>query len=285
MTAIPDTSTLAKVESTSTRRPSRRVPRWLPFVTTPGIVVVFVIAWAILSGAGKISPLVLPSPRAVLDAFVTDVGQGYVWTHGVLITLEETVLGFALGLAGGLILGYFMGKYVLVNSIASPFVIASQVVPKVALMPLFILWFGFGVTSKIAISAMLSFFPILTNVALGVRSVPPPMNEMLTSFNSSRWQRFRKLEAPSVLPYMLAGCEVAIVLSLIGAVVGEYLGGTDGLGSLVIAAQSQLNIADLYSTILLMTLLGFLLYSIVALGKRVLIPWHESVRVHQRQDS
>lgn len=266
------------------RRPgSRRIPRWLPLVTTPGIVLVFVVLWALLSSAGTISPLVLPSPGAVFTAFASDIRQPYVWTSGILVTFEETVFGFVLGLVGGLVLGYFMGKYVLVNSIASPFVIASQVVPKVALMPLFILWFGFGITSKIAISAMLSFFPVLTNVALGVRSVPPPMNEMLTSFNSSRWQRFRKLEAPNTLPYALAGCEVAIVLSLIGAIVGEYLGGTDGLGSFVITAQSQLNIADLYSSIILMTLLGFLLYSFVALGKRVLIPWHESVRIHRRE--
>ena len=141
-----------------------------------------------------------------------------------------------------------------------PVIVASQVVPKVALIPLFIIWFGFGITSKIIIVALLSFFPILLNVILGVRSVDAGQRDVMRSLNATRWQTFRRLEYPSTLPYILAGMEVGIVFAVVGAVVGEYLGGDQGLGYRVVTSLNNLEAETLFAVIVVLTLFGFLLY-------------------------
>ena len=157
-----------------------------------------------------------------------------------------------------------------------PVIVASQVVPKVALIPLFIIWFGFGITSKIIIVALLSFFPILLNVILGVRSVDSGHRDVMRSLNAGRWQTFRRLEYPSTLPYILAGMEVGIVFAVVGAVVGEYLGGDQGLGYRIVTSLNNLEAETLFAVILVLTLFGFLLYLAVVVLKRFLIPWHAS---------
>jgi NitT/TauT family transport system permease protein len=159
----------------------------------------------------------------------------------------------------------------------NPFIVATQVVPKVALVPLFILWFGFGPEAKIVVAAVLAFFPILTNTVLGVKSVDLGHRDVMTVMNANRWQRFVCLELPSALPAILAGMEVGVVLAIIGAVVGEYLGGSSGLGHLAVAALNDYKVGAMFAVILLLTLLGFALYVCVGLLKKVLIPWHESV--------
>ena len=157
-----------------------------------------------------------------------------------------------------------------------PVIVASQVVPKVALIPLFIIWFGFGITSKIIIVALLSFFPILLNVILGVRSVDSGHRDVMRSLNAGRWQTFRRLEYPSTLPYILAGMEVGIVFAVVGAVVGEYLGGDQGLGYRIVTSLNNLEAETLFAVIFVLTLFGFLLYLAVIVLKRFLIPWHAS---------
>jgi NitT/TauT family transport system permease protein len=158
-----------------------------------------------------------------------------------------------------------------------PLVVASQVVPKVALIPLFIIWFGFGMTSKIIIVALLAFFPIMLNVQLGVRSVEAGHRELMRSLNAGRWATFVRLEYHSTLPYVLAGAEIGIVFAIIGAVVGEYLGGDAGLGYMIVTSLNNLEAATLFAVIVVLTALGFALFLIVVSVKRFLIPWHESV--------
>lgn len=258
--------------------------RYLPVVSTPIIIVLAVLAWNIYTGVSHISPLVLPPPLAVWKAFLNEITQPYIWSQDILVTFEETIIGFAVGFIIGVGAGYFMGKFRPIEMVGNPFVVASQVVPKVALIPLFILWFGFGLTSKVAVAAMLAFFPLLTNTSFGVRSVPPSMQEMMTSLQASPWQRFRRLELPHTLPYIFAGSEIGMVLAVIGAIVAEYLAGDHGLGRLAIDLQNNLQIPQLYGSILIMTLFGFVLYLAVSLPKRFLIPWHESVLIRQQRD-
>lgn len=258
--------------------------RWLPFVSTPIIVVVAIVIWWAYTRISGISPLILPGPWAVAQAFGSQITTGYIWTREIWTTFEETILGFIIGFVVGVGAGYVMGRVRPLEAMGNPFVVTSQVVPKVALVPLFVLWFGFGTTSKIAIAATLSFFPLLTNTSLGIRSVSPSMNEMMASMRASRLQRFIRLEVPQLLPYVLAGSEVAMVLSLIGAIVGEYLAGDEGLGRLAVDFQNNLQIPQLYGSILIMTLLGFVLYLVIAVLRRFLIPWHDSVLVRQNRD-
>jgi NitT/TauT family transport system permease protein len=258
--------------------------RWLPYVSTPIILGLAILGWYLYVKASGISALVLPPPQKVFTAFGHQLSEAYIWKRHVLTTFEETIIGFAAGFVFGVVTGYFMGKFRPVESMANPFVVASQVVPKVALVPLFILWFGFGITSKIVIAGLLAFFPLLTNTSFGIRSVSPSMTEMMTSLQASRWQRFRKLELPHLLPYVLTGSEIGMVLALIGAIVGEYLAGDQGLGRLAVQLEHNLQIPQLYGSILIMTLLGFALYMLIAVLRRILIPWHESVLIRKQRD-
>ena len=198
------------------------------------------------------------------------------WGH-VQTTLTETLVGFAIALVAGVAIGAVLGRIVWLERALRPVIVASQVVPKVALVPLFIVWFGFGSTSKIVIAALLAFFPIMLNVLLGVRSVDPGQREVMRSLNASRMQTFWRLEYHSTLPYVIAGMEIGIVFAIIGAVVGEYLGGNKGLGHLIVSSLNALNAEQLFAVIVVLTLLGFALFLAVIGLKRFLIPWHESV--------
>jgi len=249
--------------------------RWIPWVSTFVAVVAMILIWKLVIAIFDISPFVLPQPEDVLTGVKDLVNSNGFWTD-VRVTLTETLVGFAIALALGLGLGIVLGRVAWLEQAARPVIVASQVVPKVALIPLFIIWFGFGITSKIIIVALLSFFPILLNVILGVRSVDSGHRDVMRSLNAGRWQTFRRLEYPSTLPYILAGMEVGIVFAVVGAVVGEYLGGDQGLGYRIVTSLHNLEAETLFAVIFVLTLFGFLLYLAVILLKRFLIPWHAS---------
>jgi NitT/TauT family transport system permease protein len=252
-----------------------RLGKWLPWVSTAAAIVLIVVIWKLVIAVFDVSPFVLPQPEDVLKGVKELVNSNGFWTD-VRTTLTETLVGFLIALVLGIALGTLLGRVVWLEQAARPVIVASQVVPKVALIPLFIIWFGFGITSKIIIVALLSFFPILLNVILGVRSVDTGHRDVMRSLNAGRWQTFRRLEYPSTLPYILAGMEVGIVFAVVGAVVGEYLGGDQGLGYRIVTSLNNLEAETLFAVILVLTLFGFLLYLGVVVLKRFLIPWHDS---------
>jgi NitT/TauT family transport system permease protein len=247
----------------------------LPWVSTLVAIVVMVAIWKLVIAVFDVSPFVLPQPEHVIRGVRHLVDSKGFWSD-TRVTLEETLVGFAIALGLGLGLGTLLGRIHWLEQALRPVIVASQVVPKVALIPLFIIWFGFGITSKIIIVALLSFFPILLNVILGVRSVDTGHRDVMRSLNATRWQTFRRLEYPSTLPYVLAGMEVGIVFAVVGAVVGEYLGGDQGLGYRIVTSLNNLEAETLFAVILVLTLFGFLLYLAVVVLKRFLIPWHDS---------
>ena len=220
----------------------------------------------------------LPPPESVGSAFISEIVDPYVWREQIWTTFYEVAIGLFFAIIVGVGLGYAIGKSALFETMSRPFVVATQTVPIVALIPLFLLWFGFGPTSKILIAALLAFFPLLINTALGVRSVPPSMHDLMTSLKATRFERFWKAELPHTSVYILTGMELAVVQATIGAIVGEYLGGDRGLGRYAVDLQNALQIDKLYGAILIMTLFGFILYTIVTSVRRILVPWHDSVR-------
>ena len=252
-----------------------RLGKLLPVVSTIVSIVLLVVIWKLVIAIFDVSPFVLPQPEKVITGVRELIDSNGFWTD-VRVTLTETLVGFAIALALGIGLGTLLGRVVWLEQAMRPVIVASQVVPKVALIPLFIIWFGFGITSKIIIVALLSFFPILLNVILGVRSVDGGHRDVMRSLNASRWETFRRLEYPSTLPYILAGMEVGIVFAVVGAVVGEYLGGDQGLGYRIVTSLNNLQAETLFAVILVLTLFGFLLYLAVVVLKRFLIPWHDS---------
>jgi NitT/TauT family transport system permease protein len=258
--------------------------RMLPWISTPLLLVAVVAAWKLIIAIFDVSPFVLPQPEDVLGGIRDLVNSDGFWAD-LRVTLTETLVGFLIALALGLGLGTLLGRVVWLEQALRPVIVASQVVPKVALIPLFIVWFGFGMTSKIVIAALLAFFPIMLNVLLGVRSVDTGQRDVMRSLNASKWATFWRLEYHSTLPYVFAGMEIGIVFAIIGAVVGEYLGGNQGLGYMIVVSLNALNAEQLFAVIVLLTALGFGLFLAVIGMKRFMIPWHESVAGADRVSS
>ncbi|MBX9760556.1 MAG: ABC transporter permease [Beijerinckiaceae bacterium] len=248
----------------------------LPWITTPLLLVILLVVWHTYVKAYGVSSFILPAPSAVWDSWMDMLSSSRAWRH-TWLTVYVTLVGFAWALVIGVGLGVLLGRTRWLELTLNPFIVATQVIPKVALLPLFVVWFGFGNTSKIIVAAILAFFPILTNTVLGVKSVDAGHRDVMTSLNASRWQIFRRLELPSSLPYILTGMEIGIVLAIIGAIVGEYLGGNAGLGFMLVSKMNGYETDGLFAVIIQMTLLGFFFYFATGALRRFLIPWHQSV--------
>lgn len=254
---------------------------FLPWLTTPLLLAMLVLVWHVYVSESRISAFILPSPAAVWAAWKEMIVAGPTWQH-TWATIYETLAGFFWASLVGVALGVALGRLRWLEITLNPFIVATQVVPKVALVPLMIVWFGFGMTSKIVIAAILAFFPILSNTVLGVKSVDSGHRDVMVSLNATRWMVFRRLELPSSLPYILTGMEVGIVLAIIGAVVGEFLGGNTGLGYLLVARMAAYETDVLFAVIVHMTMVGFLFYFAIGVVRRILIPWHESVAAEKK---
>lgn len=258
--------------------------RLLPWIVTPALVVTIIAAWHIIVTTRDVNPLIFPPPSEVGDAIAELLGDPALWAEAQ-VTVTEIIVGFLIAVLSGLVVGVVLGKLRWLELSVRPLIVIFQVSPKVAFVPLFVIWFGFGVTSKIVLAAILAFFPIMLNVLLGVRSVEQGQREVMRSLNASRSQTFSQLEMRSLLPYLFAGMEVGIVLATIGAIVGEYLGGSDGLGAMVTSAMASLDAARTFALILLLSLIGLVLFLVVNELKRFFIPWHESVYGLQNRDA
>jgi NitT/TauT family transport system permease protein len=255
---------------------NERFLRLLPWISTPLLLLVVLAFWKFATTSLGVSTYTLPQPEDVASSLQQTLSEPEIWSH-VGITVTETVGGFAIALLLAVVVGSILGRIEWLERTVRPLIVAFQVIPKVALIPLFVIWFGFGLTSKVIMAAILAFFPMMLNVLLGVRSVDPGHRDVMRSLNASRWQTFRRLELHSTLPYVFAGMEVGIVFALIGAIVGEFLGGNNGLGYLVVVSLNALDAPKLFAVIILLAVLGSVLFVVVNTTKRFVIPWHESV--------
>ncbi|MCX6503159.1 MAG: ABC transporter permease [Microbacterium sp.] len=274
--APPDQPTTTSVVTAARRKSQARTMKLLPWIVTPGLVIVIIGLWQLCVTVFAVNPFVFPPPAAVGEAFVTLLIDPKTWGEAG-ITITEILVGFVIAVVMGIVVGVVLGKLPWLEVSIRPLIVIAQVAPKVAFVPLFVIWFGFGLTSKIVLAALLAFFPVMLNVLLGVRSVERGQREVMKSLNASRAQTFTQLEMRSLQPYLFAGMEVAIVLATIGAIVGEYLGGSVGLGAMVVRAMNSLDAARTFALILLLSLIGLALYLVVNEAKRFFIPWHESV--------
>ncbi|MFC7401866.1 ABC transporter permease [Citricoccus sp. GCM10030269] len=259
---------------------SSRWGKLLPWVGAPLLVILLCVVWEISVRALEVSTLILPPPSMIAERLGELIQDPEVWSHAG-ITATEIIFGFLLAVLFGVIVGVLLGKIAWLEMTVRPIIVLLQVVPKVAFVPLFVIWFGFGMSSKVIIAAMLAFFPIMLNVLLGVKSIDPGHRDVMTALNAGNRQRFTNLDFRSVMPYLLAGMETGIVFAVIGAIVGEYLGGNEGLGYMVVRTLNQLDAPGLFGVVVLLAVLGLLLYGAVFALKRFLIPWHESVYSQQ----
>lgn len=225
---------------------------------TLGSIVVVLLVWESL----PLPAYVLPKPLVIAAKVVEDAQSGAIWRH-VWVTFLEVIAGFAVAAALGLVLGTFIALNAYVSSAIYPFVLAVQMVPKVAIAPLFLIWFGFGLESKIVTAALLAVFPVLVNVIAGLKSVQPQRLLLMRSLKASAWETFVKVRLPSMLPYLFAGFEVAIVFSVIGAIVAEFVGASVGLGSLIVQRQAAIDLPGVFSVLIYLSIMGLALSLVV----------------------
>nr|WP_263327904.1 ABC transporter permease [Neobacillus sp. Marseille-Q6967] len=214
--------------------------------------------------AGSMSELVLPAPSVIFSTLMEGMKSGYFWPH-IARTLQEVLLGLFFGGLFGFITGILMGEVEFLRKLLAPYVIASQAIPKLALAPLFILWFGFGMTSKVVITALICFFPLLENTVTSIQYTNKQKQELFRVLGASRWQTLIHLKIPAGLPGIIAGLRVAVILAIVGAVVGEFVGGSDGLGALIIASQGMMDTPLMFAVLILLTIIGMVLYQIIYL--------------------
>lgn len=234
------------------------------------VLVVAIVAWHLLATLGGYPEFILPRTASVLSRFSLLVGDGTLVRHASQ-TAQEALGGFAIGLAFATVAGYPLAKLPPLERAISPYLVASQAVPIVALAPLLVLWFGFGMTSKLLAAALIAFFPILVNVIVGVRSVDFDSRSLMRTMAASPWQTFAKLEVPAALPIYFAGLRVGITLSVIGAVVGEFVGADGGLGYMIAQSRGLFDTVTLFVALLSLMAMALCFYVCVVAFERALL--------------
>ena len=240
-------------------------------------LVLAAIAWELWTRIADVQPYLVPRPSVVLARLFGDVG--FFARHGVT-TLWEAMAGFALGTAVAFVGATLMAHSRLIERGLFPLAVLVKVTPLVAYAPLFIIWFGFGPLPKVLIAALITFFPVLVNAMIGMRSVNPGALDFFRSLRASKAEIFVKLRVPGSLPYLFAAFRIAIPLSVIGATVGEYFsGGQQGLGSVIVVAHYDLDMPTLFSAGLTLALIGIGLTILISYVERRVLFWHESTLV------
>src|SRR6185312_1952381 len=219
-----------------------------------------IVLWQVLVDAFHVPTFILPSPLATL---ATLSSAQYAWLSNVAVTAAEILGGFALGAIVGVALAVVFTWSPLVSLILLPLFVTLNMIPKVALGPLVIVWFSYGILSNILIAFSICFFPILLTAARGLREVEPDLLDLVKSLRGSRWVLFRKIQLPGSLPYIFSGMKVGAILAVAGAIVGEFIASDRGLGYLMIKVQSSLDTPAMVMAVILLTLLGVALYGLV----------------------
>lgn len=248
----------------------------LPLV--PLVLVVFVLAWEGIVQAWRIPEFLVPAPSAIGRALAAGLTSGLYLDH-FGVTLYESLLGFLIAAATGIACGTVIAQFRVVERTLYPYLVALQTLPKIAIAPLLIVWLGFGITSKVVIAALVAFFPILVNVIVGLKTVDAPKLDLMRSLDASRWQTFRYVTFPNALPFVFAGLDIAIVFSVLGAIVGEFVGSQRGLGNLILQFHTSLDMAGMFAVLLLLAALGVGLHLAIQAIQRRVIFWAQADHV------
>lgn len=237
------------------------------------LLIAVIAMWELAARQLGLSALVLPAPSAVALSLWSGLASGYFWPH-LWATLQALLLGLLIGSAVGLLSGMALAESELLERVLKPYVVVSQVVPKLALAPLFVLWFGFGMLPTVLITALICFFPLMENTLTGLRQVDAQRLQLFRMLGATRLQTLLRLKLPTGLPAILAGLRVAVVLALVGAVVAEFMGASQGLGAVVIAAQGMMDTTLMFAALVLIAAMGLLLYQACLVLERYLLRSH-----------
>jgi NitT/TauT family transport system permease protein len=252
-----------------------RIPRSIAMLL---LLAGFIAVWQLAYELEVISQIILPSPwETAID--LVYVGQnlltGDYMLDALWVTTREVLFGFAIAIISGFLFGLLVGETAFGERAVMPYLVAVNAMPKVAFAPLFVSWLGFGIASKVALAAFIAFFPVIVGTAAGLHAAEPNARMLFRTMGASRWQTLLKLKLPAGMPHFFAGLKNAAVLVVVGAVVGEFLGGGKGFGELVRIAAAQLQTPRVFSLIIYLSLLGLAVFWIVVWAQRRLVFWHK----------
>jgi NitT/TauT family transport system permease protein len=253
-------------------------PRRLPGSHGRFLILFFLITvavWQVLCKVTGVRSYIFPAPTDVFHELLT--GSGFLFWH-TLYTMTATLVAFAISVILGIVLSIGIVYSRLLDRTLFTSLVATNAVPKVAIAPLFILWIGIGIESKILIAILVSIFPMVVDSVVGLRSVDPGLLDLARAYRGSTLQMFWKIRLPNALPSIFAGMKVAISLSLVGTIVGEFVGSNWGLGFVILQSQGQYNTARVFAAILILAVLGTLLFQLLDWAEQRVIPWHVSHR-------
>ncbi|GGV31220.1 ABC transporter permease [Actinomadura cremea] len=244
---------------------------WRPLA----LLVACFAAWWAVSAFKLVAEYLVPSPGATFAVLADE--WGYIWQH-TWVTTYETLLGFAIAVAVGVLAAVIMVYSTTVERTLYPILLFAQVIPKIAIAPLFVVWMGFGIGPKIVVAVLIAFFPVVISMVAGLKSVDPEMLQLSATMGAGPMATFVKIRLPASLPHLFSGLKVAVTLAVTGAVVGEFVGANEGLGYVILQANGNLDTPMLFAGLLVMSAIGVALFVIVEVAERLLLPWHASRR-------
>ncbi|WP_197373655.1 ABC transporter permease [Mycolicibacterium baixiangningiae] len=259
------------------RRPSFNPRRTAASLWRPVVLVLALVAgWYAVTAAELVAPYILPSPA---DTWRTAQENAAYLAQNTWVTTWETVIGFVIAAVVGEFVAVMMIYSASLEKTVYPLILFAQVVPKIAIAPLFVVWLGFGPSPKILVAVLMAFFPIVISGLAGLRSVDPEILELTSTMGASKFKTFMKVRFPASLPQLMSGLKVAATLAVTGAVVGEFVGANEGLGYVILQANGNVDTAMLFAALIIMSTLGIVLFAIIEIAEKLLIPWHSSRRI------
>jgi putative hydroxymethylpyrimidine transport system permease protein len=234
------------------------------------LIVALVGGWELYADLGGVDDFILPAPSQIATALWDD--RSLLWSN-LLVTAQEVALGILVALVLGFLLAVLLHLSGTLRRGVYPLLVASQAVPIVIIAPLLVVWFGFGIVPKLAIIALVCFFPVVVTTLDALRAVDPDQLKLMRTLDATRWQAFRWAEAPAALPAALSGAKIAVAVAVIGAVFAEYAGSSEGLGHLMLQSIPQLETPRAYAAVVLLAAFAVLLFGALALAERRLVPW------------
>lgn len=254
------------------RPAARRMAHRTRLFLTPISLILALVLWEAVVRIADLPAFILPAPSRVFERFLQAAGDGTLLRH-TTATLLEVVLGLIAGTLLATFTGYWISRSRMFERLVSPYLVATQAIPIVAIAPLLVIWFGPGMGTKVLICGLIVFFPVLVNTVVGLRAVPEELRALMRSLRASRWQQLKYLEIPAALPVFLGGLRIGATLSVIGAVVGELVGSNRGLGFLINVGRGQFDTALVFVAVFTLVTLALALYGLVMLLERRLLSW------------
>jgi NitT/TauT family transport system permease protein len=237
-------------------------------------ILIMLLVWQLVAWFSGEPSFIIPAPKQVAIRFVQAIMDGSL-IRNALVTLMEVLAGLAMGVSIATVLGYLLARSLHLERLLSPYIVASQSIPIVAIAPLLVIWFGPGLFSKILVCALIVFFPVLVNTVVGVRSVPEDLRDLMRSLQATRWQTLKNLELPASLPVFLGGLRIGATLSVIGAVVGEFVGAKSGLCFMVNVGRGVYDTSLVFVAVFTLIAMALILYGLVSLIERRLLSWQQ----------